>query len=375
MVGRRWVFVVAVSVLVSCADTAADDGRSATRVSHPLAAGRMPAISDPPAVSDPVPTEPPPVTEVASQPSGPAAGVTRAASDVPGSAPAEPEAVGRRSRGSRLLGLGDSIMASVSSRYTDDLCRALVPLGWDVEVEAESGRFVDFGSTVVSKLTKPPLPPAPWDVVLVGLGSNYRGNPVAYRASLESLIASVAPAQVVLVSVTPFEPNRRDVDDVIAAIAAAQPGRVTVMDWATASQADGLLGGDGLHLTDPGRQAYAALAATVLGAAPPPAPPDALGSVPPTPTVKTVAGTYTAGTGPAGLGRCRASAFVDDSAGPVTGSPTVRPRSTSSSVPRSTVTQTTRRVTTTTKPRKPRPRPTSPPTTAAPSTTAPPSGT
>ncbi len=49
----------------------------------------------------------------------------------------------------RVLMIGDSIMASTSSRYGGEMCKELVPRGWDVEMDAESGRFVDFGDRVL----------------------------------------------------------------------------------------------------------------------------------------------------------------------------------------------------------------------------------
>src|SRR5262245_15564757 len=47
--------------------------------------------------------------------------------------------------GTRVLMIGDSIMASTSSRYGGEMCKELVPRGWSVEVDAETGRFIDFG--------------------------------------------------------------------------------------------------------------------------------------------------------------------------------------------------------------------------------------
>jgi lysophospholipase L1-like esterase len=359
MLARSVWCLAVVSALVACADTAAMD--TTARRPTLVGAGPMPAISNPPAVSDP--SIPPPTNSPGTldAPGTDAEGsVTRSASvhSVPGTTPAV--LVGEVARGNRLLALGDSILASVSSRYTDDLCKALVPLGWDVEVEAESGRFVTFGADVVKKLTAPPRPAGPWDVVVIGFGSNYRGDPLEFRTRLEALIDSVAPAHVVLVTVTPFEANRDEVNTIIEAIARARPTVVSVMDWAAVSTFnDDYIGGDGLHLTDPGRVAYAAQAAQLLGPAPQPVAVD--GSTPATP--KTVRATYDSG--PAAFGACRASAYTDDSAGPVRGTGTRPPSSTKvTQATRPPVVQTTkRRRTSTSRPRKTT-------TTAAPSTTA-----
>ena len=80
----------------------------------------------------------------------------------------------------RVLTIGDSVMASTASRYTNDMCRALVPLGWQVEVEAETGRFVEFGTRVLKRRWS-----AGWDVVVILLGNNYRELQSGYRSELD----------------------------------------------------------------------------------------------------------------------------------------------------------------------------------------------
>ena len=67
--------------------------------------------------------------------------------------------VGEIVAGNRILIIGDSIMASTSSRYGGQMCDALVPLGWEVAVEAEPSRFIDFGNRVLDKvLVRNPAP-------------------------------------------------------------------------------------------------------------------------------------------------------------------------------------------------------------------------
>ena len=57
--------------------------------------------------------------------------------------------IGPQVRGPRVLMIGDSILSSVSSRYGNELCDVMVPLGWQVEIEAEASRFIEFGSKVL----------------------------------------------------------------------------------------------------------------------------------------------------------------------------------------------------------------------------------
>jgi hypothetical protein len=175
-------------------------------------------------------------------------------------------------------------MASVSQRYTNEMCDALVPRGWIVELDAESGRFVDFADVVLDARLL-----SGWDVVVIGLGSNYGGDQEGYVQELEAIVRRLEPREVVLITVTEFEDDRREVNDVIALLA-GKYDHVSVLDWATRTiDADEVLGGDGLHLSDDGRSVYAEFVADGIGDA------------------------------PVAPGSCLASNYQDDSAGPVGG--------------------------------------------------------
>ena len=54
--------------------------------------------------------------------------------------------VGRLVDGNRLLVIGDSIMASTTERYGGAMCSRLVPMGWAVEIDAESGQHIEFAA-------------------------------------------------------------------------------------------------------------------------------------------------------------------------------------------------------------------------------------
>ena len=81
--------------------------------------------------------------------------------------------IGPKVSGNRLLMIGDSIMASTSSRYGNEMCDALVPLGWQVAIEAEASRFAEFGVRVLDQRLNAE---AGWDAAVVFLGTNYEGN-------------------------------------------------------------------------------------------------------------------------------------------------------------------------------------------------------
>jgi hypothetical protein len=175
--------------------------------------------------------------------------------------------------GARVLMIGDSIMASTSSRYGGEMCKELVPRGWDVEVDAESGRFVEFGGRVLDARLD-----AGWDAAVVMLGNNYGADKAVFHGYLDDIVDRLAPRPTVLLTVTEFRPDRADVNDAIYDVA-AEHDNVRVVDWAgeTASEPD-LVGGDGLHLSDLGRARYADLVGSELGWAPGVGEGDCLGS-------------------------------------------------------------------------------------------------
>lgn len=195
--------------------------------------------------------------------------------------------IGANVPGNRVILIGDSVMASTAQRYGGEMCAALVPLGWQTEVDAESGRFIDFGDEVLdSRLA------AGWDVSVILLGNNYGDNQDVYRKYLDAMVARLSPQPVVLLTVTEFKPSRAQVNAVIFEMATKYPN-VVVLDWAAVTGADrSLMGDDGLHLTPAGREGLAGQVALVLGPAP----------VLP--------------------GKCLSSRFHDDSRGPVGGTTT-----------------------------------------------------
>ncbi|MGZ7004813.1 MAG: SGNH/GDSL hydrolase family protein [Ilumatobacteraceae bacterium] len=253
--------------------------------------------------------------------------------------------IGSMVTGNRLLMIGDSITASAAQRFGGELCKTLVPLGWQVEVDAEPSRFIDFGNQVLDKRLA-----AKWDAAYVFLGTNYLGDQQSYRKQLEKIVQRLAPTPVVLLTVTLFADSRREVNDAITLVA-TEFANVHVLDWgaiATAN-ADTILRGDGHHLTNSGRQTLADNVAAVLGQAP----------VQP--------------------GDCLSTLFTNDSGGSVNGSDTPPPRpvhppvtvkpptptTSGGGTPTSKPPSTTIPTATTTPPTQP------PPTTAAPPTSPP----
>ncbi|HSL75024.1 MAG TPA: hypothetical protein VK853_11175 [Ilumatobacteraceae bacterium] len=177
--------------------------------------------------------------------------------------PAEP--IGSVALGNRVLVIGDSIMASTAERYGGQMCEELVPLGWQVAVEAEPSRFIDFGNRVLDRvLPDDPAPAEDWHAAVVFLGSNYGGDAFAYDAELRRILDRLAPRPTVLFTVTEYRANYAEVNVVVRRLA-QEYANVSLLDWQAIAEEPGVLSGDRLHPTNLGREVLAQAVAAALG--------------------------------------------------------------------------------------------------------------
>ena len=166
--------------------------------------------------------------------------------------------------GPRVMVIGDSIFASMARRYGGEICAALTPLGFDVEVNAEVGRFVDFGERVLERRLRPESG-LDWDAVVISLGSNFGGDLSAYRTRLIRILDKLEPRPVLLFTVSEFRPDRIKLNDVIVEMVRMYPN-VFVVDWsAIVAKEPSLLQRDRLHLTESGRNRLVSEMARALG--------------------------------------------------------------------------------------------------------------
>ncbi len=166
------------------------------------------------------------------------------------------DTIAEQVQGNRLIVVGDSILASTSTRYGGELCAGLNPLGWTVEVDAEPGRFVEFGNEVLTDRLSDDLPPEEdFDAAIVHLGSNYDRDRQVYFDQLNEILFRLAPRPTVLMTVTEYKPEWAEVNAVIEELAALYDN-VTLVDWGKVATYPGVLSGDGLH---PGQQGEAVL--------------------------------------------------------------------------------------------------------------------
>ena len=173
--------------------------------------------------------------------------------------------VGDVADGNRVLLIGDSILASTSRRYGGQMCKALVPLGWQVDVEAEPSRFIDFGNRVLDRVLQDDVAPEDdWNAAVVFLGSNYGGDPVRFEEELRKILDRLAPRPTLLLTVTQYRPDWAEANEVIRRLA-DEYEHVTLVDWESIAATPGVLSSDRLHPTEEGRQVLAEVIAASLG--------------------------------------------------------------------------------------------------------------
>jgi hypothetical protein len=160
--------------------------------------------------------------------------------------------------GNRVLMIGDSIMASTASRYGNEMCKTLTPLGWQVAVEAQAGSFADFGLKVLGRRLE-----EGWDTAVVFLGTNFDGNLVQYERVMRQIFDALSPSPFVVLTTAEFRPKQIDVNNVIVNLA-KEYEHITVLDWAKIAANPGVIGSDRIHLSADGRDVFSVAVARAL---------------------------------------------------------------------------------------------------------------
>jgi hypothetical protein len=173
-----------------------------------------------------------------------------------------PITVGELSNGPRLLMIGDSIFAAVSRRYSNMACDRLVPLGWQVAVEAERGRFIDLGLRIVKKKL-----PQGFDAAVLFLGTNYGKKQDVYKEYLDKILDELAPRPVIILTATEYKPFIQEVNAVIEEEVKTRDN-LWLVDWREISKTPGTLWKDGIHPVDAGNVLLMDSIIQVLGNAP-----------------------------------------------------------------------------------------------------------
>ena len=170
--------------------------------------------------------------------------------------------VGELSDGPRLLMIGDSIFTAVSRRSSNMACERLVPLGWQVAVEAERGRFIDLGLRIVKKKL-----PQGFDAAVLFLGTNYGKKQDVYQETLDKILDELAPRPVIILTATEYKPFMQEVNAVIEEEVRTRDN-LWLVDWREISKTPGVLSRDGIHPVDAGNVVLMDSIISVLGNAP-----------------------------------------------------------------------------------------------------------
>ena len=166
--------------------------------------------------------------------------------------------IGPQIKGNRVLMIGDSILASTSSRYNNEMCDTLTKLGWQVAIEAQAGEFISFGAKVLGRRWE-----EGWDTAVVFLGTNNDDNMVAYEEQLREMFDVLSQNPFVVLTTAEFRPKQLQINEIIKRVA-DEYGNITVLDWAAVARNNGLIGTDGVHLTADGRAVFATAIARSL---------------------------------------------------------------------------------------------------------------
>jgi hypothetical protein len=176
--------------------------------------------------------------------------------------------VGELVLGNRVIVIGDSLLAGTAPRNDGQMCEALNGFGWDVEVDAEPGRFVEFGHEVLDQRLRPDGGDD-WDAAAIMLGNQFDGDLSAFTKSLDELLERLAPRPTLIYTLTETDADRVALNEVIRDRPRFHPNLV-VIDWAeiTAGDPDALLVDGGPFLTPEGTDRLVLFTAAALGTAP-----------------------------------------------------------------------------------------------------------
>jgi hypothetical protein len=176
--------------------------------------------------------------------------------------------VGEQVSGNRIIVIGDAHLASTATRFDGSMCDVLETFGWAVEVNAEPGRVVEFGSDVLDLRLTPEEEP-PWDVAAIMFGNTFDGDIDAFQSDLDDMLERLEPRPVIVYTVTDADGSLAAANAVIRELPRFHPN-IVVIDWAEFSRNDEeeLVASDGSGLTEAGSDRLALYTAGALGPAP-----------------------------------------------------------------------------------------------------------
>jgi len=221
-------------------------------VPETVALGRLPEpLSDGSDIPAPPTTPPPAVPDTTAPPSEAVAG-----------------AIADSVVGYRVLLIGDTLLASTAPRNDGIMCQVLNDFGWTIEIAAEKGRFIEFGSTVLDQRLEP-SDGEPWDVAAIMFGNHFDGDLDAFSRRLDTLLERLSPRPTIVYTLSELDDESAAINQIIRQLPRSAPN-VVVVDWAAATEADpdGTLDGAGPQLTSDGSGLLVLYTAAALGKTP-----------------------------------------------------------------------------------------------------------
>lgn len=236
---------VAVAVLISCGG-AATSPPVAVDVSETVVIGGLPGpFSDT--------TVPGPVSTTA------ATTTTTAVTVAPVEAPLIDDVVGHR-----VLLIGDTALVATTPRFDGIMCDLVTEFGWDVAIEAEPGRSVDFAEQVLDERLDDD-----WDVAGLMFGHHIATGVDAFGRTLVAVLDRLEPRPTLLYTVAEIDDDQVAANRVLREQATLRPN-VIVIDWAAAAgeEPDLLLDDGGPSPTEEGAGRLALFTVASLGEVP-----------------------------------------------------------------------------------------------------------
>ena len=164
----------------------------------------------------------------------------------------------------RVLLIGDTAMAATTPRAGGIMCDIVTELGWDVEIEAEPGRPIEFAEEVLDAVLTDE-----WDVVGLMFGHHLTETAADFAAGLDLALDRLADRPVILYTVAELGTEQAEVNRSIREREQSLPN-VVVVDWADAtnSEPDVLLENGGPALSEEGAGRLALFTAALLSRVP-----------------------------------------------------------------------------------------------------------
>lgn len=136
--------------------------------------------------------------------------------------------------GRRVLLIGDTALAATTPRYDGIMCDLVTDFGWDVVVEAEYGRTIEFAEQVLDERLDDP---AGWDVVGLMFGHHLSGTVDDFEQTLDDILDRLDDHVVVLYTVAPIGEEQIAVNRALAVRDRSRPNVVEV-EWADAVEVE-----------------------------------------------------------------------------------------------------------------------------------------